>query len=115
MMKEKEAAAAAAPAQAGDRDVEATPASPPSRTANAEEAKAESVEVQVKAEAGGAVADATTEEKAAVSDEVQKILDEDAKQFPVWAWSLLIPMTAFTVVYSLVKNIIRNDENCSDA
>jgi len=38
-----------------------------------------------------------------ISPELQKVLDEDAAQFPVWAWSMLAPMTIFTVIYAIVK------------
>jgi len=43
------------------------------------------------------------EAKVCVSSELQKILDEDAVQFPLWAWALLAPMTIYTIVYAIVK------------
>jgi len=38
-----------------------------------------------------------------VSEELKKLLDEDGAQFPLWAWSMLAPMTIFTVLYAVVK------------
>jgi len=37
------------------------------------------------------------------SKELQMIFEEDAQQFPIWAWSMLAPMTMFTVFYAIVK------------
>jgi len=50
-----------------------------------------------------------------VSPELQAILDDDAKQYPFWAWSLLAPMTIFTVVYAVVKIQIKEADDCSEA
>merc|ERR1719502_1484117 len=50
-----------------------------------------------------------------VSPELQAILDDDAKQYPLWAWSLLAPMTIFTVVYAVVKIQIKEADDCSEA
>ena len=33
----------------------------------------------------------------------------------MWAWALLVPMTAYTLGYSLVKNVIKNADGCSPA
>eukprot|EP00746_Dinoflagellata_sp_MGD_P000006 gnl/MRDRNA2_/MRDRNA2_100015_c0_seq1.p1 gnl/MRDRNA2_/MRDRNA2_100015_c0~~gnl/MRDRNA2_/MRDRNA2_100015_c0_seq1.p1 ORF type:complete len:518 (-),score=103.25 gnl/MRDRNA2_/MRDRNA2_100015_c0_seq1:195-1748(-) len=43
------------------------------------------------------------ESATAKSPQLQKILDEDAAQFPVWAWSMLAPMTVYTIIYAIVK------------
>merc|ERR1719183_80653 len=54
----------------------------------------------------GVVAAATPEDVQAdvgTSPELQKILDEDAVQFPTWAWCMLAPMTIYTVAYAYVK------------
>jgi len=40
------------------------------------------------------------------SAELDAIVAEDAKQFPLWAWGLLIPMTAYTIVYALLKKFV---------
>jgi uncharacterized membrane protein YfcA len=34
---------------------------------------------------------------------LEKVLARDRAQFPLWAWALLLPMTAYTVVYAIVK------------
>ena len=61
-----------------------------------------------------AKADVETGEKP-VSAELQAILDADSKQYPVWAWALLAPMTAYTVAYKLIANAIRTSDSCSPA
>lgn len=49
-----------------------------------------------------------------VKDDLAKIMDEDSKQFPLWAWCLLAPMTAYTVAYSLIKKVIQSQSPCLD-
>jgi len=39
----------------------------------------------------------------APSEMLQKILAQDSVQFPVWAYAMLLPMTAYTIVYAIVK------------
>jgi len=67
----------------------------------------EAVEVKVTVEEGGKARRTSTE--------LQAILDDNAKQYPVWAWSLLAPMTLFTVVYAIVKKQIKDSEGCVEA
>lgn len=50
-----------------------------------------------------AVEAGVSEKATEVETEVEKVLADEAKQFPVWAWSQLIPMTAFLFVYGLLK------------
>jgi len=42
-------------------------------------------------------------ERAKPSEALQKILDRDSVQFPLWAWAMLAPMTGYTIIYALVK------------
>jgi len=42
--------------------------------------------------------------KPEVSETLAKILAEDAVQFPLWAWAMLVPMTAYTCVYAILKS-----------
>ena len=35
--------------------------------------------------------------------EMAAIAAEDSKQFPLWAWAMLLPMTLYTIVYALMK------------
>jgi len=37
------------------------------------------------------------------SPELQKLYDDAAAQFPVWAWSIILLMTGFSVVYAVIK------------
>jgi len=48
------------------------------------------------------------------SDALKAIYDGDAKQFPLWAYAMLIPMTVYTVIYSLIKNVIRKSDDCQE-
>ena len=61
-------------------------------------------EAEAEAEAAAAAA--------AASPELKALLDEDAKQYPLWAWRLLMPMTMYTLAYSLIKNLIKNSDEC---
>ena len=61
------------------------------------------------AEAAAAAAEAKA---AAASPELQALLDEDAKQYPLWAWGLLMPMTMYTLAYSFIKNAIKKSDDC---
>jgi len=54
------------------------------------------------------VAPEDVQEDISKSPELQKILDEDAAQFPSWAWYILAPMTTYTVVYAYVKRDVVN-------
>ena len=56
--------------------------------------------------------EAAEAEAAPVSPELQALLDEDAKQYPLWAWGLLMPMTVYTLAYSFVKNEIKKSDSC---
>jgi len=76
-------------------DVNAATAKPAGKTAPAE---AEAAEAEAAA--------------AAASPELKALLDEDAKQYPLWAWGLLMPMTMYTLGYSLLKNVIKNSDEC---
>ena len=67
----------------------------------------EAVGVEVTVEEGGKARRTSTE--------LQAILDDDAKQYPLWAWSLLAPMTLFTVVYAIIKKQIKDSEGCVEA
>lgn len=53
-----------------------------------------------------------SEEAAANSPELKAILDDEAKQYPLWAWGLLMPMTGYTLGYSFIKNAIKNGDDC---
>ena len=44
----------------------------------------------------------------AVSEELLRLLGEESIQFPRWAWALLIPMTAFTCAYAVLKKEVFN-------
>ena len=46
------------------------------------------------------------------SPELKAILDDEAKQYPLWAWGLLMPMTGYTLGYSFIKNAIKNGDDC---
>eukprot|EP00419_Tripos_fusus_P086665 CAMPEP_0172871802 /NCGR_PEP_ID=MMETSP1075-20121228/92287_1 /TAXON_ID=2916 /ORGANISM="Ceratium fusus, Strain PA161109" /LENGTH=515 /DNA_ID=CAMNT_0013722087 /DNA_START=57 /DNA_END=1604 /DNA_ORIENTATION=- len=54
-------------------------------------------------EAGEEPVEAGEKPPEVVSAELQAILDADAKQFPLWAWSLLLPMTLYTIGYAIIK------------
>ena len=122
--KEKKAAEEKAKAEAGDKEVEETPACPDPSNGSTESAPApaptsstKEVKVEIKGEKTKAKAKEEKEEDpyAGMSEELKKIHIEDSKQYPVWAWALLVPMTAYTLGYSLVKNVIKNADGCSPA
>lgn len=118
-------AAAAAEAQKptpeeGQEAAASAPPSPPPSPPEPAVAAAE-VEVTVVQEKGSStrkppvVAPSEVKADFEVTPELAAILAEDAKQFPLWAWALLAPMTGYTLVYSIIKNAIRNDPGCSPA
>merc|ERR1719387_801810 len=74
----------------------------------------EAVKVDVKAEANHSESPPSSSTEAGSTGELELIYAEDSKQFPLWAWALLAPMTIYTMVYSIVKKIIQKDANCQD-
>jgi uncharacterized membrane protein YfcA len=51
-----------------------------------------------------AMPESVQDAKPEVSDRLAKILAEDAVQFPLWAWAMLVPMTAYTCIYAILKS-----------
>jgi len=103
----------------------APPSPPPSPPSDVEAAQ---VTVEVPAETpseGGSSSEGGKSEKPAspvspekggfkMTPELQAIIDEDSKQFPLWAWALLAPMTIYTLLYKVIAKVIKNDQNCMD-
>jgi uncharacterized membrane protein YfcA len=119
----KAAAAAEAQKPTPEERQEAAASAPPSPPPSPPEpaVAAAEVEVTVVQEKGSStrkppvVAPSEVKADFEVTPELAAILAEDAKQFPLWAWALLAPMTGYTLVYSIIKNAIRNDPGCSPA
>lgn len=80
---------------APDTTDHATSANAPDPTPSTAEATAPSEAAQDALEAGTAAKP--------VADLLQAILDGDKKQFPLWAWGLLVPMTIYTIIYAVLK------------
>jgi len=106
MIKQKEkAAAAAASPSAGAGSSEAAP--PPLTTqqsllqfeSSTKAAGAQGAPVEVQS----IVLDKPDEN---ITPELQKVLDGDSVQFPLWAWAQLAPMTAYTIFYAIVKKSV---------
>ena len=88
----------------------APPSPPPSPAPQELAVAAAEVDVKILTESGHSVRSMGS---FMMTPELEAIIEEDSKQFPIWAWLLLAPMTAYTLVYSIIKNAIRNDPHCS--